>query len=46
MGRLPLLRPPYFHIEKTVMVYTSLDRQLKMLFVDMSFTEIGKLRTL
>ena len=25
------------------MFYTSLDRQLKMLFVDMTFTEIGKL---
>ena len=44
-GTLPLMRPPYFHMVKTVMVYISLDRQLKMLFVDISFTKIGKLTT-
>ena len=35
---------PYFHTEKSIMVYTSLDRQFKMLFVDISFTKIGTLR--
>ena len=30
----PLIHPPYLQIEKTVMVYISLDRQFKMLFVD------------
>ena len=39
------MRPPYFQIEKTVKVYTSLDRQLERLFVDISFTKIGKLRS-
>ena len=44
-GTLPLMRPPYFHISRTVMVSISLDRQLEMIFADISFTKIGQLRT-
>ena len=44
-GTFPLMRPPSFDISKTVMVYISLDRQSKMLFADISFTKIDKLRT-
>ena len=34
-----------FLTKETIMVYISLDRQVKMLFVDISFTKIGKLRS-
>ena len=33
------MQSPYFHTEETKVVYISLDRQLKMLFVDISFTK-------
>ena len=43
-GTFSLMRSPYFRTEEAIFVYNiSLDRQLKLLFVHISFTEIGKL---